>query len=309
MQAETPPIAIISVAKSFVLPASEQLANMRGGILQQWESAIESYMAFLVAIGRPKTTRDLRYYQLVYLARSTNTPLDRITYDDLIEWFSIHEDWKPETRRSYRSALRGFFAWARKHNLVAEDPAFDLPQMSVPRAVAQPVPDLVLADAVRDADSRVALMLRLAGELGLRRSEVAKVHTRDLRHSPAGAQLVVHGKGSRQRVIPVSAGLATQIAAGAAGHSPGETSEGWLFPSRKGGHLCPAHVGRLCSEALEGIWTMHKARHRFASRAYRGTRNIRAVQELLGHANLAITERYTAVDDDEMRAAMMAATA
>lgn len=57
------------------------------------------------------------------------------------------------------------------------------------------------------------------------------------------------------------------------------------------------------------MWTLHKLRHRFASKAYRGTRNLRAVQELLGHANVAITERYTAVDDDEMRAAMMAAVA
>jgi integrase/recombinase XerC len=52
---------------------------------------------------------------------------------------------------------------------------------------------------------------------------------------------------------------------------------------------------------------MHTLRHRFASRAYRGTRNLRAVQTLLGHASIATTERYTAVDDAEMRAAMVAA--
>jgi site-specific recombinase XerC len=54
---------------------------------------------------------------------------------------------------------------------------------------------------------------------------------------------------------------------------------------------------------------MHQLRHRFASRAYRGTRNLRAVQELLGHANVSITERYTQVDDEERRAAMMAVVA
>jgi integrase/recombinase XerC len=48
-------------------------------------------------------------------------------------------------------------------------------------------------------------------------------------------------------------------------------------------------------------------RHRFASRAYRGTHNLRAVQVLLGHESIATTERYLAVDDSEIRAAMVAA--
>jgi site-specific recombinase XerD len=60
---------------------------------------------------------------------------------------------------------------------------------------------------------------------------------------------------------------------------------------------------------LPGEWTMHTLRHRFSSRAYRGARNLRAVQMLLGHSSIATTERYCAVDDSEIRAAMMAAGA
>jgi integrase/recombinase XerC len=56
-------------------------------------------------------------------------------------------------------------------------------------------------------------------------------------------------------------------------------------------------------------YTMHTLRHFFATRAYRGSRNLRAVQILLGHASVATTERYTAVDDDEIRAAMEGAGA
>jgi site-specific recombinase XerD len=63
----------------------------------------------------------------------------------------------------------------------------------------------------------------------------------------------------------------------------------------------------MVSRVLPDGLTMHTLRHRFASKAYRGTRNLRAVQQLLGHATIATTERYTAVDDDEMRAAAMAA--
>jgi integrase/recombinase XerC len=54
---------------------------------------------------------------------------------------------------------------------------------------------------------------------------------------------------------------------------------------------------------------VHKLRHRFATRAYRGSRNLRAVQMLLAHASIATTEQYTAVDDAEIREATVAAIA
>lgn len=277
--------------------------------MDEWDALFSGYLGYLVAIGRPQTTRTLRRYQLLYLRQTINLPPRRITYADLIDWFAVHGEWKPETRRSYRAGIRGFFEWAHKNGHLPENPAIELETVKVPRAVAHPLPESVYREAVRNADARTGLMLRLAGELGLRRAEIARVHTRDLRYSPMGAQLLVHGKGSRQRVIPVSPDLAAKIAAGPAGYSPGVPSSGWLFPSEKGGHVLPRWVGTLCSRALPGVWTIHKARHRFASQAYRGTRNIRAVQEMLGHSSVATTERYTAVDDDEMRAAMMAASA
>lgn len=162
----------------------------------------------------------------------------------------------------------------------------------------RPAPDAVWSAAMAGADPRVRLMLRLAAEAGLRRAEIARVHRRDLTRGAAGAELLVHGKGAKLRVVPLGDDLAVAIAA----------ADGFLFPGDdEGGHLSPRWVGKLMAGALPDHWTAHTLRHRFATRAYRGSRNLRAVQVLLGHSSGATTERYTAVDDDEIRAAAMAA--
>lgn len=73
--------------------------------------------------------------------------------------------------------------------------------------------------------------------------------------------------------------------------------------------LSPAYVSKLISRALPAGVTAHMLRHRFASAAYRGERDIRTVQELLGHSNVATTQVYTAVPDGALRAAVEAAAA
>lgn len=251
-----------------------------------------------------------RYGQLCRFARGVAVPPTRVGRPTLNRWFAANSHWARETRRSNRNTIVLFFRWAHKEGYLDSNPAEDLPAVKPDQAAPRPAPDRVWREALMLAEPRVMIMLRLAAEAGLRRTEVAKVHTRDVLESFDGYQLLVHGKGDKDRVVPISDDLAALILAGAAGHSPEMAAygpEGYLFPGDDDGHLSPRWVGRLCSDAMPDGWTMHTLRHRFATRAYRGTRNIRAVQKLLGHSNVAVTERYTAVDDPEVRAAMMAA--
>jgi len=199
--------------------------------------------------------------------------------------------------------------WAYRTKRVPEHLADELPKVRERWGAPRPAPDHAWQAALAAADTRTTLMLRLAGEVGMRRGEVSRVHTRDLLESGGGAQLVVHGKGGKERVVPIGESLAEAIRRGAAGHTAvrHDDRDGWLFPNGNGGHLTAYHVGDLVVRVLPDGWTMHTLRHRFATRAYRGTRNLRAVQVLLGHASIATTERYTAVDDGEIRAAMMSA--
>ncbi|MDO0975983.1 tyrosine-type recombinase/integrase [Mycolicibacterium frederiksbergense] len=272
-----------------------------------WGSLVDEYLTWMRAIGRSPITVELRRSQLRHVAREIGGNPTQVTHEDLIDWFARYAHWMPETRRSYRAAVRGLFEWAYKFGRMVVNPATDLPQMPSGDALPKPVPDLVWRDALANATPRVTVMLRLAAEAGLRRAEISRVHTRDLLNGVGGAQLVVHGKGGKKRLLPLSADLAALVAAGAAGHTSNMQATGWLFPDGLGSHISPQSVGRLVGALLPPGYSCHKLRHRFASRAYRGTRNLRAVQTLLGHASIATTERYTAVDDYEMRAAMMAA--
>jgi integrase len=152
---------------------------------------------------------------------------------------------------------------------------------------------------IATAPPRELLMIRLAGEAGMRRGEVALCHRDDLIAGPRGASLVVHGKARKQRVVPVTDSLAEAIRQ--------QCAAGYVFPGETDGHISVNYVGTLISRLMPPGYTMHTLRHLFASRAYRGSRNLRAIQLLLGHSSVATTERYCAVDDDEIRAAMEAA--
>lgn len=277
---------------------------------QQWAALISLYVESQRAIGRPPTTIGLRKAQLSQMARSLDCPPSAVTEDLITRWFGS-KVWEKETRRSYRSTVRGFFAFLHEHGDIDADPAANLKPIALDTPQPRPAPDFAWDLAIRNATARVELMARLAGEAGLRRGEVAQVRTEDIDDSGDGPRLLVHGKGAKDRLIPISNTLADRIRVGAAGHTPGAPADGWLFPTVRltGGHLSPAAVGDLVSEVLPGGWTMHTLRHRFATRAYRATRNLRAVQILLGHASIATTQRYLAVDDDEVRAAMLGAAA
>jgi integrase/recombinase XerC len=297
-----------ATAEAYIAERYARARRGRSALPAAWSKIGDDYMLTLAAAGRPQTTMELRRIQLARMARELDAPPDRVTAETLIAWFGGHTEWAIETRRSERTAVRGFFAWAYKTKRVPDYLGDALPKVKMPTASPRPAPDHAWRTALLGADARTTLMLRLAAEAGLRRAEVAQVHTRDLLEGVDGAQLLVHGKGRKERTVPLSDSLAERIRAGAAGHTPGMPERGWLFPAwPDGGHLTPRWVGHVVSNALPDGYTMHTLRHRFSSRAYRGTRNLRAVQMLLGHSSIATTERYLAVDDSEMRAAMTAA--
>ena len=265
---------------------------------EEWSGELTAYMSWLRAGGKSENSIKLRSYQLRRYARTSKAKPYEATTETLTEYIGSHQ-WGLDTKRSHRAGLVSFYTWAHSSGRIDHNPAALLPTVRTPAGKARPAPEIALQEALQRADDRVGLILSLAAYAGLRCDEIAKVHTRDVQPDLVGYSLRVVGKGAKIRVVPLSDHLAITLRA---------QPEGYLFPGQINGHLSSAYVSKLASRVLPGRWTAHTLRHRFASRAFAlGGRDIRAVQELLGHSSVATTQIYTAVPDGALRTAVVAA--
>lgn len=262
-----------------------------------WALAIDTFLNWMQAGGAVPGTLKVRRCKLRSLATHVQKSPWDVTQDDIIRWM-ISRNWSAQTRQSSRSSVIMFYRWAATEGLVASDPAASLPRIRTPKAGPRPTPTEVYVDALRGADERDRLMIRLGALGGLRRAEIAQVRGSDLGD---GDVLRVVGKGNKVRLIPIVDPELLRALRNA--------GSGYLFPGQINGHISPGHVGVLLSRALGNGWTGHTLRHRCATRAFAGTRDLLAVQHLLGHASPVTTQIYTALPADGVLDAVRAAAA
>lgn len=254
-----------------------------------WDAPIDNFRVALIAGGRSIESVKLRVRWVRHFARDVDVPPWDVDDMAVVIW-SGQNTWAPDTRRSAHQSIRAFYAWALDAGHVDRLPRIPSVRQSAPSP--HPADARAVDMALESDDPRVALMVRLAVEAGLRRGEVARAHSRDLVGDLLGRSLIVHGKGGKQRIVPLTDDLAEAVA---------NQGAGWLFPGGDHGHLSAPWVGRLVGRALPAGVTMHALRHRFASTAYAETMNLVGVQRLLGHASPAVTLRYVAVPDASLR--------
>ncbi len=213
------------------------------------------------------------------------------------------------------SAWRGLYRWLGREGLVAANPVEGVraPRAAQPLPKALSVDDAVALVAHRDESAspmlaaRDACIAELLYGCGLRVGELVGL---DVAASGSAAGWIdaqdasahVLGKGSKRRSVPVGKpalqALAAWLAQRAEVARPGETA---LFVSRRGTRLTASQVrSRLTAQALAaGLPTHvhpHMLRHSFASHVLQSSGDLRAVQELLGHANITTTQVYTKLD-------------
>lgn len=255
-----------------------------------WQDELDGFVQHLRAGGAAPSTVRLRRMHLERALTWLGLAPFTVTTTDLEGYLAAHE-WAAETRKSVRSSLRAFYGWAEDAGHVDTSPARRLPNVTVPQGKPKPTPDDVMRETMSTADERTRLMVMLAAYAGLRRAEIAGLHADDI----VDDSLRITGKGGKVRRVPLHPDLAAALAG----------VRGYVFPGDDGGHLSPDRVGRIVSRALKGKgWTAHTLRHRFATRAYAGERDLLTVQQLLGHSSVATTQRYTQIPDDALRRAV-----
>jgi len=232
----------------------------------------------------PGTVR-LRQHHMTRFARHYR--LLEVEEDDLIEWMNAQQT-QPNSRKSLMASLRSFYKWAERTKHVEVDPTAGMQIIPTPQGLPKPITETALTLALTRCDAETRLMVMLGAYMGLRRAEIAQVHSSHV----IGRHLQVEGKGRKTRRVPIPTPLEEPLAA----------LSGWAFPSpvRWGEHVGPDYISNRLEAVLPEPWTPHTLRHRFATVLYRSCKDIRKVQTVLGHSSIQTTVRYVMVDEDEL---------
>lgn len=255
--------------------------------------------------------------------RSLGTSLARAKADDIrgVIGDLAARGFSPASQARRLSALRQFYKFLHAEGLRDDDPTgvVDSPRKTralpkvlsiddVSRLLAQAETDIAKAQDKEEALRRIRFraLLELLYATGMRVSELVSLPYRVL--ADDGRFLVVKGKGAKERMVPMSRPSRAALDAWLA--AIGDTAEeaGFLFPANSAeGHLSRQVFARELKEvaARAGIpvakISPHVLRHAFASHLLAGGADLRAVQELLGHADISTTQIYTHVLDERLR--------
>jgi integrase/recombinase XerC len=208
------------------------------------------------------------------------------------------------------AALRRYFAWLTRTGILSVDPSS---RLSAPRGEGR-LPHVLKGEELETllgeqppaggpADLRDRAVVELLYGSGLRVGELCGVRPRDL--DLARSQVLVWGKGSKQRQLPMSESsveaVRAWVDAGRSAMVTGETPADALFVNRRGHRLTPRDVRRILDRRAASPTHPHALRHTFATHLLDGGADLRAAQELLGHSDLATTQLYTHVSKERLR--------
>jgi integrase/recombinase XerC len=287
------------------------------------EAATE-YGTYLSEVRRlsPATVRAYRGDLADLQASAGDAELEAVSLETLRDWLwqDLQRGVSRATAARRTAAIRGFFGWATDRGVVPVDPSLrlvapkrgrTLPTVANADAVAGMLEDLAAraddGDPLLLRDSAILEMLYAAA---LRVSELCGLDLDDIDRDRR--TLRVTGKGSKERVVPFGGAAARALDAYLVRARPAlaarETSGRAVFLGPRGGRLGTRAVYTVVSRELASVVSAetvgpHALRHSAATHLLEGGADLRAVQEMLGHASLGTTQIYTHVSGDRLLAA------
>ncbi len=285
-----------------VHPLESTMTTWNDGRLQRQEIGNNTWRA-----GRAHTRRMVEYF-------GPDVEVASITEAALEDWLGSLQV-GPRSRNMYFGSARGFFGWALRRGIVESDPTVAIKNARCPDVLPRRVKASDVERVLATADFRARVLIALAVGLGLRRAELAALRVEDFDRD-AGT-LLINGKGSRQRVVPVEgeplAALTAWLADGRTSgplfpaHAPGRGSgrrRAATYPAGEPPGISSNTVGRLILQASQDAglrFTPHQLRHTCAYQVLDGGATIEHVRRLLGHASIDTTGRYLAANVDDIR--------
>ncbi|MGH7870086.1 MAG: tyrosine-type recombinase/integrase, partial [Candidatus Dormibacteraceae bacterium] len=220
----------------------------------------------------------------------------------------------PASQARALSTARAFFRWMFETGRVASNPASGLRNPKQAKKLPAFLTEgesqalLELPDAVDFPTARLQCLLELLYASGLRVSELTGLDLQDVLRSER--TLRVLGKGRKERLVPFHAKAEEALSVymdhrGAFLAAKGLPPSAAIFLNQRGGRLTPTSVRTMLRQALESAAVRarvspHALRHSFATHLLNAGMDLRAIQELLGHASLSTTQRYTHLSLEEL---------
>lgn len=288
------------------------------GVVEAW--TISDWLDSLTRVAsstRAVYERDMRAVVAWFQAAGVTSPA-MVTRRQLRSYLSdLHAaGYARRTTARKASVIRRYFAWACRTERLSTDPsaALSAPRGSatLPRVLGAAELDNLFdgsatSDVLAEAEPEIELRDRAIVELlygsGLRVSELCGLRREDLAGIPD--TITVWGKGAKQRRVPVSeaavAALSEWLARGRSEMATEATPDDAVFLNRRGKAMSPRDVRRSLDRRSLSPTHPHALRHTFATHLLDGGADLRSVQELLGHADLATTQIYTRVSKERMR--------
>lgn len=249
---------------------------------------VDAYEEALRARGLAEKTRAV-YLQTV---RRHLEAVDPVTCQvgDLERWLASL-DVGPNTTGQTIVRLRQFYRWAQRHDVRPDNPTDLLDVPKIPRARPRPIPDCYLQAIWDRADDVQRAWIALGVYCGLRAAEAVAIRVEDFE----GDELVVNGKGGRERRVPVRPEVFRAL------ERVGWPKRGRFFPG-----ACEKAASTQIGTLLRNVGappriTFHSLRHRAGSEWYKASRDVKVVAELLGHASIETTMIYAEADVEHAR--------
>jgi integrase/recombinase XerC len=203
----------------------------------------------------------------------------------------------PQSRNWTIYVLRSFYRWAIEFGYLEKNPTALMRPGHYPRPLPRPIPDKELLAALDQADDRMRCWLLLGCMEGMRCQEIAGLAREDILEGDMNIR-VVHGKGGKERLIPLHPDVLDAL------ERYGMPARGPIFLRPDGWRESANHVSHTVSKHLHDVGsdsTAHTLRHWYATKAYSRSRDLRLVQELLGHSSPTTTAVYTRISGSRGR--------